>query len=86
MIKPPRLTYGGSAHCALRYATMKKQSVTADEILAMFPHKFRSLSRVKEVMVMLEKYRLLTPTPTGWKINYFGHEYLRVTAKGYRGD
>jgi hypothetical protein len=65
---------------------MKKQSVTADEILAMFPHKFRSLSRVKEVMVMLEKYRLLTPTPTGWKINYFGSEYLRVTAKGYRGD
>jgi hypothetical protein len=86
MIKPPRLTYGGAAHCALRYATMKKKSVTAEEMLTMFPHKFRNLSRVKEVMVMLAKYQLLTTTPTGWKINYFGSEYLRVTAKGYRGD
>lgn len=82
----PRILNGGSTHCALKYAVMKNKPVTAEDVYAMFPHKFRSISRTKESMSILEKYQLVKGVPTGWVITPMGSEYLKSTAKTYKGD
>lgn len=82
----PRILNGGSTHCALKYAVMKNKPVTAEDVYAMFPNKFRSISRTKESMAMLEKYNLIKKVPTGWVITKMGTGYLQSTAKTYKGD
>jgi len=82
----PRILNGGSTHCALKYAVMKNKPVTAEDVYAMFPNKFRSISRTKEAMTMLEKYQLVKSVPTGWVITPMGNDYLQSTAKSYKGD
>jgi len=82
----PRILNGGSTHCALKYAVMKNKPVTAEDVYRMFPHKFRSITRTKESMAMLEKYQLVESVPTGWVITPMGSEYLQSTAKSYKGS
>jgi ribosomal protein S19E (S16A) len=65
---------------------MKNKPVTAEDVYAMFPNKFRSISRTKESMAMLEKYNLVKKVPTGWVITKMGADYLQSTAKTYKGD
>ena len=82
----PRILHGGSTHCALKYAVMKNKPITAEDVYAMFPNKFRSISRTKESLTMLEKYKLVKSVSTGWCITQNGVNYLKSTAKTYKGD
>lgn len=80
-----KFPYAGSTHCALRFAHMKNKPVSAEEVRAMFPTKFNRPSRVVDAMDRLTDCGLLSPVGTSWKITNSGINYLKVTARAYKG-
>jgi hypothetical protein len=65
---------------------MKKAPVTAEAVKNMFPNKFDRVSKAKASMERLSICGLLKPVSDGWQITPSGMDYLRVTAKAYKGE
>ena len=78
---------GSPSHVALKYASMKRrETVTVDGIIGVFPNKFEKPSRAVRSFEMLQKYGFLTPVDGGWKITERGLDTLRSVADVYVGD
>lgn len=82
-----RFKYGGTTHTVLRFAKSENaRTITVSKVMNLFNHKFDKPSRVRESIDRLTKYGYLVPKSGGWVITYAGSEYLRTTARPYRGE
>jgi hypothetical protein len=85
-VKPP-FKYGSPSHAALKYASMKKNSVvTVEGVLSVFSHRFTKPSRVQRSYEMLTKYGMVANVGDGWRITPKGVVTLSAMASPYRGD
>lgn len=81
-----KFTYAGNTHIALRYAMSRRGAITIDGLMGLFKHKFKKPSRARESLDILTRHGYLRHTKESWKITPAGIEYLRITARPYKGE
>lgn len=87
MIKfPGKLIYGGTSHCALKYASMKKHPVSDQDLVAMFPTKFSEKWYARRAMNVLVKHGYAKRKEDKIQITMLGDRYLASLAKHYVGE
>lgn len=75
-----------TSHVALLYAKMKKAPITADDLIAFAPRKFRAREDVNKTIRRLAERGLISRSNAGWVLTKEGMNQIIVTAKPYRGE